>query len=548
MRKFLLVALSIFATVVAFPQVTIQMKREGGVSIVPCKVNGLNLKFIFDTGASEISISMAEATFMLKNDYLSKEDIVGKSNYLDANGNISVGVKIILKEVEIGGLKLFNVKASVVNNLKAPLLLGQSAISKLGTVQLDLNANTLTILNFKEDVVGTVVEDDNTTIDTAANVADVADENVGLYEQANEFFDQGNYQEAIEDLDLILNSQPKNKKALLLRAISYDMLEDYKSAIGDYNKLIALDPKNPIALCYRGKSKYDLKDYSGALVDLNKGLLLDDKYTPGFKWRADAKKKMKNLTGAMVEYNKAILLSPADSSLYVDRAFLKQELNDFTGAVTDCNKAISINSGYAYAYYCRGMAKRRLKQHAGATTDFDTAIDLNPELPEAYAARASIKEDIYEDLNGALEDYNKALDLAPDYPYALILKALLEDKIKKNVWISVGSSNKGDKWYIYKETVSKESATIKLWVKGEYKLFTTTKHNRQVSYSNASSLNLFLFNCAEKEFKILSTKNYDSKGTLINEFEYEEYEDWKAITPETVVDVVFTEACKRYNE
>ena len=114
MQKIISIVVAIHFAFFSFSQVTIKMKREGGVSTIPCKVNGLNLKFIFDTGASDVSISMTEASFMLKNDYLSKEEIIGKSNYLDANGNIAEGVNIILKEIEIGGLKLFNVKASVV--------------------------------------------------------------------------------------------------------------------------------------------------------------------------------------------------------------------------------------------------------------------------------------------------------------------------------------------------------------------------------------------------------------------------------------------------
>ena len=64
------------------------MEREGGVFLVPCKVNGLNLKFIFDTGASDVSISLTEALFMLKNDYLKKSDIIGKTSYSDATGKI----------------------------------------------------------------------------------------------------------------------------------------------------------------------------------------------------------------------------------------------------------------------------------------------------------------------------------------------------------------------------------------------------------------------------------------------------------------------------
>jgi clan AA aspartic protease (TIGR02281 family) len=132
-----------------FSQTVIKMKRDEGISIIPCKVNGLNLNFIFDTGASDVSLSMTEADFMLKNGYLSVSDIIGSNKFSDANGNISEGVVINLKEIEIAGLKLYNVKASIVKNNKAPLLLGQTAIGKLGKIQLDLEQNTLTILSGK---------------------------------------------------------------------------------------------------------------------------------------------------------------------------------------------------------------------------------------------------------------------------------------------------------------------------------------------------------------------------------------------------------------
>jgi phosphotransferase system IIB component len=125
------------------------MKKEGGVSVIPCKVNGLKLSFVFDTGAADVSISMTEALFMLKNDYLSKDDILGTNKYGDATGTISEGIVINLKEIDIAGIKLQNVAATIIKNTNAPLLLGQSAISKLGNVQLDLAANTLTITSKK---------------------------------------------------------------------------------------------------------------------------------------------------------------------------------------------------------------------------------------------------------------------------------------------------------------------------------------------------------------------------------------------------------------
>lgn len=113
---------------------------------MPCKVNGLTLKFIFDTGASDVSISLTEALFMLKNGYLSESDLIGSEYYKLADGKISEGTKIILKKIEIGNLKLLNVKATIVHNLSAPLLLGQSALNRLGKIEFDYSKNSLTIL------------------------------------------------------------------------------------------------------------------------------------------------------------------------------------------------------------------------------------------------------------------------------------------------------------------------------------------------------------------------------------------------------------------
>ena len=92
---------------------------------------------MFDTGASDVTISMVEATFMMKNDYLSKNDVVGSQRYIDANGDVSVGTVINLKSVNFGGLELNNIRASVVRNQKAPLLLGQSVLARLGKIEID---------------------------------------------------------------------------------------------------------------------------------------------------------------------------------------------------------------------------------------------------------------------------------------------------------------------------------------------------------------------------------------------------------------------------
>jgi aspartyl protease family protein len=123
---------------------SIKMTMKSGVYYIPCKINGSEMEFIFDTGASDITMSMTEALFLYKQGTLTDEDFVGTQQYQIANGNVEEGTVIKLKTVEIGNRKLYNVQASIVHNLQAPLLLGQSALNKFGKISIDYNKGEIT--------------------------------------------------------------------------------------------------------------------------------------------------------------------------------------------------------------------------------------------------------------------------------------------------------------------------------------------------------------------------------------------------------------------
>lgn len=120
-------------------EVMINMEKENGVYKIPCLVNGAKMKFIFDTGASSVSISSSMANYLLENDYISADDIKGQGKFGTADGRIVDHTKIVLKDIEIAGLHLYNVEATVMQNASAPMLLGQTAIQKLGRIELQGN-------------------------------------------------------------------------------------------------------------------------------------------------------------------------------------------------------------------------------------------------------------------------------------------------------------------------------------------------------------------------------------------------------------------------
>ena len=113
------------------------MNKRNYVYYVPCKINGLNADFIFDTGAGMISLSSRFAKQLVDTGRLSENDLVGTGNSTIADGSRTQVLIANIKDVEIGGLHLYNVKASIKEQQNAPLLLGQSAIEKLGKVTID---------------------------------------------------------------------------------------------------------------------------------------------------------------------------------------------------------------------------------------------------------------------------------------------------------------------------------------------------------------------------------------------------------------------------
>lgn len=138
MKKYILVlVLSVFCTLFSFADTVITMEFSNGVYKIPCLVNGARMKMVFDTGASTVSLSLSMAQYLYDNDYLVESDFgeAGKSQMAD--GRIVNHVTVNIRDFEIGGLHIDNVKAIVTANQEAPLLMGQSVIQRLGRVTID---------------------------------------------------------------------------------------------------------------------------------------------------------------------------------------------------------------------------------------------------------------------------------------------------------------------------------------------------------------------------------------------------------------------------
>lgn len=120
-------------------KVIVPFRRDGGVKIIRVTVNGLPMDMILDTGASSSCISVAEAQYLYNKGLLSRSDFLGTVNSQVADGTIVQGVVINLSKVIIEGDQSIicrDVKAVVVNNMSAPLLLGNEILDRMASVKV----------------------------------------------------------------------------------------------------------------------------------------------------------------------------------------------------------------------------------------------------------------------------------------------------------------------------------------------------------------------------------------------------------------------------
>jgi hypothetical protein len=116
----------------------IKLNFEDGIYKVPVKLNDkLEMDFVLDLGAADVSISPDVFLVLYKTGTIKETDFIGTQNYRLADGTTVKSNLFLLKSLEIGNQKIENVRTAISNSTSSPLLLGQSALKKLGSYRID---------------------------------------------------------------------------------------------------------------------------------------------------------------------------------------------------------------------------------------------------------------------------------------------------------------------------------------------------------------------------------------------------------------------------
>lgn len=348
-------------------QVVIEMSQYDNVFMLPGKVNGLKLNFIFDTGATNVCLSLSEALFMLKNGYLDASDIKGTSYAKIANGDIVENTEVLLREIEIGGMKIYNVKASISHSVDAPLLLGLSAIQKLGSIQID---GTRLIIN--------------------NGVGRKSDEKAyEYYQKGFQCIENEQYNEALEYLDVALQyAESSNYKSAIYGEMArvYHAVKNYDMCVICCNKGLGENLYNELLSRNYGIYLYEMGRVDQAEKALiqhvrrfeNQPSVKKDYLAAVYTYLGDVQKEKGELVNAERSYMRSIgLVEHSQALLGLADLYYQQERYDQAAVYYERALQYEPNRlSNAKRWYQLGCSYNQLGNRESAKTAFKKSVDI----------------------------------------------------------------------------------------------------------------------------------------------------------------------------
>ena len=126
--------------------IEVPLIAEAGTFKVPVLINGaIELHFTVDTGASDVVIPVDVVMTLMRTGTLNESDFLGSKTYVLADGSTVPSETFRIRTLKVGDHVIEDVVGSM-GDVRGPLLLGQSFLSKLNYWSID-NSRHVLVLN-----------------------------------------------------------------------------------------------------------------------------------------------------------------------------------------------------------------------------------------------------------------------------------------------------------------------------------------------------------------------------------------------------------------
>jgi tetratricopeptide (TPR) repeat protein len=209
---------------------------------------------------------------------------------------------------------------------------------------------------------------------------------------------QGNYDEALQDFDRVIDLVPDLAAAYSSRGSVWIQKGEQEKAEADFQQAIACEPgmaevltieRLLVEAAYHGRRE----EFDEAIGRATEAIELDPECLPAYAIRAGAHWYSEQLVEAIDDYTRLIEENEGDLHALAGRGQVYAELGEFDLALADLNRAVALGRkrgnkiGLAYAYNGRALALAGLGRLAEALRDFDRSRGDCPDNAWLYYNR-----------------------------------------------------------------------------------------------------------------------------------------------------------------
>ena len=129
---------------------TIKIKLEisNNMMYIRPKINGVEMRFLLDTGCADIHLTPVEVLFLEHQGLLDSKKPVGTATCIYADGKEHECVEYLLKSVELAGIRIDSIKCTSDpegGSADDSPLFGQKMLSRFGDIMINYSDSTLII-------------------------------------------------------------------------------------------------------------------------------------------------------------------------------------------------------------------------------------------------------------------------------------------------------------------------------------------------------------------------------------------------------------------
>jgi predicted aspartyl protease len=128
--------------------IKIKLEIKDNMMYIRPKVNGIEMRFLLDTGCHDIHLTPIEVLFMEHQGIFDSKKAIGTEKCIYADGQEHECAVYMLNSVELGGIKIDSVKFTTDPNGGSPddtPLFGQKVLNRFGDIMINYGDSTLII-------------------------------------------------------------------------------------------------------------------------------------------------------------------------------------------------------------------------------------------------------------------------------------------------------------------------------------------------------------------------------------------------------------------